>query len=176
MIFFWTFCLASSWYEQKMEGWYYFQEGSEQTEELSLEEAEEWLGAEQRRLQQTRIRALLVPTEEHLRAYIQEEEKWKQQSALFADTWSKVAAQRYFLLFCFRGEDVDAASMARRGREFAAERGMRFKALSLDGQGTEGLEEFERDRGLSAYLGVQETPSFYLIDPEQQHVIPFKDL
>lgn len=91
---------ATSWYEQKLEGWYYFQEfESEETKEnpTSLDEAEEVLELEKRQLRKLLSLALLVPTAENVESYLREQNRWVNQSARFADTWGTVLLQKPFL-------------------------------------------------------------------------------
>ncbi len=90
-----TSCLFASmtWYEGKLEGWYYFQDKEQQSEqvpELSPEEAEWILHAEKRKLAQLLSLALLVPTHENVQSYMGAQKKWIDQSGRFAAEWGKV--------------------------------------------------------------------------------------
>ncbi len=83
---------GESWYDQKLEGWYYFEDKSpsKQPSSLSQEEAEEILETAKSKLNQLRSLALLVPTESNVENYLKEQKKWIDQSSLFATTWQKV--------------------------------------------------------------------------------------
>jgi len=85
----------SSWYDQKLEGWYYFQE-SENGKEApkSLDEAEEIIELEKFHLKKILSLALLVPTAENVENYLREQNRWINQSAQFADTWGKVLLEK----------------------------------------------------------------------------------
>lgn len=95
------FLLATSdWYEQKLEGWYYFQEQEEmEVSEKSptLENAEEVLEGAKAELKKLLSLALLVPTLENVENYIQEQRRWVNQSSLFADAWGKILLEKPFL-------------------------------------------------------------------------------
>jgi len=83
---------GSSWYDQKLQGWYYFQE-KEHAEEAPPErpeEAEERLAAESRYLHQLLSLAILTPTQENVETYIRAQKQWINQSNQFAQAWGKV--------------------------------------------------------------------------------------
>lgn len=81
-----------SWYDQKLEGWYYFEdkESSEKKASLTPEEAEELISIEKRKLQQLLSLALIVPTPENVFNYIRAQKQTLDQSGAFAKTWGKV--------------------------------------------------------------------------------------
>lgn len=90
---------ATSWYDQKLEGWYYFQDREQEEKEsrerpLSIDEAEEVLELEKRHLTKLLSLALLVPTPENTENYLREQNRWVDQSAQFAATWEKVLLQK----------------------------------------------------------------------------------
>ena len=88
---------AASWYDQKLEGWYYFQESeSENPKEKpsSLDEAEEILECEKLHLKKLLALALLTPTSENVEQYLREQNRWVNQSTQFADTWGKVLLEK----------------------------------------------------------------------------------
>ncbi len=171
---------AEPWYEQKMEGWYYFQEEEDQKRpEYTCEEAREILEEEKQNLNSLLAAAVLTPSPETVREYKKEHDRWQAQSALFAQNWAEVETQKedlqsisdqMFLLFCFKGNDPCSIEAATTAKEFCHNNGWKLKALSLDGTTIEGLE-VETDRGLSEKIGVQTTPSFYAIDPLQNRVL-----
>jgi len=87
--------LASfTWYEAKLEGWYYFEESPLPDEAFSAEEAHEMLTDEKERLQEMLSLALLFPNRENVAKYIEQHEQWSKQSLIFADTWDQVLSER----------------------------------------------------------------------------------
>lgn len=83
--------LLGSWYDQKLEGWYYFEEqkSAEEKPPITPEEADAHLLLESHKLKQLLSLALLVPTPENVKNYIQKQCKWIQQSNKFAEIWGK---------------------------------------------------------------------------------------
>lgn len=80
-----------SWYDQKLEGWYYFEEKEalENQPVTTPEEAEEKVSLESQKLHQLLSLALLSPTPEHVETYIRAQKRWISQSNRFAQTWGK---------------------------------------------------------------------------------------
>lgn len=203
---------ASTWYDQKLEGWYYFQEKeSEEVKEKSpsLDEADEVLEIEKRQLKKLLSLALLVPTPENVENYLLEQNRWVNQSTQFADTWGKVLLQKpilgdfllnpttnygvlakrevdlnkrkkllhelsntCFLLFFFQGKDPFSEKAAEIANLFASLNHWKVKAISLDGRGVQNLKDFEIDKGISQNIGVEATPSFFVVDPFENKVFP----
>lgn len=81
-----------SWYDQKLEGWYYFQDQQKDQKEQtpSLEEADNYLATESRKIKQLLSLAIVSPTPENVENYIRTQKQWVQQSSLFAQAWGKV--------------------------------------------------------------------------------------
>lgn len=83
-----------SWYDQKLEGWYYFQGQKhiedEKTTPGTLEEADNYLATESRKLKQLLSFALVSPTHENVEKYIRAQRRWMEQSGRFAQMWGKV--------------------------------------------------------------------------------------
>ena len=83
----------SSWYDQKLEGWYYFQDQKIDPQTLptphSLEEADELLAQESQKLKQLLSLAILSPTKENIENYIRNQRYWLTQSSSFAQAWGK---------------------------------------------------------------------------------------
>ena len=203
---------ASTWYEQKLEGWYYFQDQeSEETEEKlpSVDDAEEILERGKTNLKKLLSLAILVPTNENVENYIQEQRRWVNQSSIFADAWGKIllekpflgdfllnpttnygllakrevdlskrkellhqASKTYFLLFFFRGKDPLSEKGAEVAYSFASLNDWRVKSISLDSVGINNAKEFLVDKGLSEKLGVEASPSFFIIDPFENKAFP----
>ena len=174
---------ADPWYEQKMQGWYYFEEEGEQKAlTCDSEEAQELLEEEKQRLNALLASAVLFPTPENVEQYKKEHDRWHAQSSQFANTWQEVEkrgveedicqtlSDRYFLLFCFKGKDPISKTAAESAKAFCERHGWKLKALSLDGVGIEGID-YEIDQGMSVKLNVETAPSFYAIDPVEQHVV-----
>lgn len=94
-----TFC---SWYEQKLEGWYYFQEPAKEdsspgkeplSSTLTPEEAEIYLAKESRSLKQLLSLAIIAPTEDNVENYMRQQRQWIQRASFFAKVWGKVLLQ-----------------------------------------------------------------------------------
>lgn len=204
-------CLcASTWYDGKLEGWYYFQEkGQTKKQELTKEEAHEILEEERSSLQQLLSLAVLSPTPTNVENYLQAQKKWIDQSAQFAQTWHHVLltnpllgdfltnpttsfgiqarkdletlkrkqllshlSKTHFLLFIFRGNDPYSSKAAEVVQLFASMNNWKVKAVSLDGIPLEVFPECDLDKGISQVIGVQATPSMFVIDPESTQVVP----
>ena len=201
----------SSWYEQKLEGWYYFedQEKSAETPVRSLDEAEEVIEIEKRALKKLLSLALLSPTSGNVENYMVAQKKIIDRSAEFAAVWGKVLlekpflgdfihnpttsygiiekrdldlkkrkslmqelSKKHFLLLFFEGADPFSEKAAEVATLFGHLNNWRVKFVSLDGKGTQQIPIFETDKGLSLNLGVNATPSFYVIDPIENTALP----
>ncbi len=83
-----------SWYEQKLEGWYYFQDPKASQEDsvksASPEEAENYLVIESHKLKQLLSLAIVSPTPENVENYIRAQKLWMGKSGQFAQMWGKV--------------------------------------------------------------------------------------
>lgn len=93
-------CSANSWYDQKLEGWYYFEDkgnSKQKQHSLTKQEAEEILEEEKASLKQQLALALLSPTEENVEAYLKEQKKWIDQSSRFANVWQKTLLEHPLL-------------------------------------------------------------------------------
>lgn len=222
IIFLAPMILQASWYEQKLEGWYYFQctaqedptTGKEQAyPTLTPAEAEITLAKESRKLKQFLSLAMMAPTPDNVENYMRLQKQWIQRSSLFAHVWGKVLlehpqlsdlihtptssygvlakreanlkerkallqqlSQDHFLLFFFKGSDPLSKKAAEIAELFASTNHWKLKAISLDGIGIEGCEQFENgfsvDQGISNYFSVQVTPCFYIVNPTGNQVYP----
>lgn len=83
---------ASSWYDQKLEGWYYFEDQSapRNEEKLTPEQADGLIVAETKRLKQLLSLALISPTTENVEQYVRAQRSVVQQSSTFSQTWGRV--------------------------------------------------------------------------------------
>ena len=102
------FAHAETWYDKKLEGWYYFEKGDakRQTQEKapkpdvdfseidSPEVAEKVLQSEKKKLQQKLALALLSAKPEHVEAYMKAQSLWIKRSELFAVQWGQSLLQR----------------------------------------------------------------------------------
>ncbi len=205
-----TLQASDSWYDQKLEGWYYFEDKEKQdAPAISPETAEAILEAEKLKLKRLLNLALVVPTPENVERYIREQKKWIDQSAHFADAWGKVLLEhphlgdflaqptttygilakrdldlqnrkalleklshRYFLVFFFKGKEVFSEKAAEVAHLFASVNQWKIKSVSLDGQGTKNMTDFEIDKGLSEKFSVQATPSLFIVDPVNNKAFP----
>ena len=80
-----------SWYDQKLEGWYYFEDSKQanqdQSDPITPQQAEETITSEKRFLKQLLSLALLRPTEENVQNYMKRQKLWIDQSSRFAGMW-----------------------------------------------------------------------------------------
>lgn len=95
-----------------------------------------------------------------------ERENLKKRSLL------KTLAESHFLLFFFQGKDSFSQKAGEMVSLFLEENHWKIKAVSLDGEGIKSLAEFETDQGISEIMGVKVTPSFFVVNPEENHVHP----
>jgi hypothetical protein len=164
-----------AWYNQKLEGWYYFQEeGADRgLKGLAPEEAHDILEEEKQKTQEALSLAILSPTKDNVENYLSLSKRWSAQSALFADEWGKVLEEKpsnelgstNFLLFCFKGEDPASMGASHAAKAYAKKTGLTLKAVSLDGCGVKGIEDFSVDSGIVKNLKIEEVPSLYAVDP-----------
>lgn len=89
--------LLASWYEQKLEGWYYFEDPTSESKkeeidkkDLTPDSAEELIEIKKAELKKLLALALVDPSVQNVETYIKEQKKWIDQSSLFAITWGKV--------------------------------------------------------------------------------------
>lgn len=164
---------ASPWYDQKLEGWYYFEE--EKEVQLSAG-AKELLEEEKQTLQDRLALAVLDPTIEHVEEYMREQKRWTDQSALFSEKWGQLLSEKseptQFLLFCFRSDDPISRPAAEAARLFGEENHWILKSLSLDGGTLDLLPDSEIDRGLAEKLNVVDAPAFFVVDPVEMKIRP----
>lgn len=86
------FTLFASWYNQKLEGWYYFEEQTEHREQqaISPEEADEFVSLASKKLKQLLSLALVCPSPENVASYMESQRQWMAQAGSFAKEWGKV--------------------------------------------------------------------------------------
>lgn len=92
LVLFFHGIIEASWYDQKLEGWYYFEDQQSPAEKPALtpEEAEELLDAEKHKLKQLLSLAIIAPTKDNVEKYIRHQRRWIQQSNTFAQSWGKI--------------------------------------------------------------------------------------
>ena len=203
--------ILGSWYDQKLEGWYYFEDkpSDQENTPANPEEADQRIAIESIKLKKLLSLALINPSPKNVEAYMRAQRLWIQQSNTFAQAWGNVllehpelgeflttptssfgilakraldvlkreellrkASENYFLLFFFKGRDPMSSKVAEVVQLFASTNGWKYKAVSLDGQGTPLLKEFEIDKGISQNLGAQVSPSLFIINPTNNQVYP----
>jgi len=164
--------------------------------------------AQRETLERAMALAVLEPTPDHVRAYLQLNRALMEQSQAFAETWKHVvwttpdldyglvspagaaartradvrtaerqaqlvaAADRYGLLFFFRGDCPYCHQFAPVLRRFAVDFGFTVIPVTLDGG---ALPDFPNPRSnfdAAAQLEVQATPALYLLDPTTRRVAP----
>lgn len=204
--------LLASWYDQKLEGWYYFEDPEapiSDTLSITPQQAEDLISLESKRLKQLLSLAIISPTDENVKIYIEAQRKWISQSNLFAQTWGKTLlnhpeigdflttptssygiltkkshdletrkellhklSKDYFLLFFFKSTDPYSEKVVEVVQLFATTNNWKYKAVSLDGHGLRNLPAFEADKGISAYFGLQVTPSIFIVNPTDNQAYP----
>lgn len=101
------FSLQAGWLERKAEGWAWYEDVEKPEEnpctitipkdDLPIPTSPtftEEAAAIRRNLEEKLAHAVLVPNEENVAAYMQEQKKWIDQSAVFSSTWAKVLLQQ----------------------------------------------------------------------------------
>lgn len=205
-----------SWYDNKLEGWYYFEDHSQipRLKEPTIkpstpEEAAKFVELERKKLKALLALALIDPSQENVKNYIIRQRKWIQQSQIFSSSWKtailhdpdlgdtlenptstygiqarkekeglskkhflKGLSESHFLLFFFQGKDPFSQKAGEMMTLFAEENHWKIKAVSLDGEGIKSLSDFEIDQGISEVIGVKVAPSFFVVNPEENHVYP----
>lgn len=84
--------LLASWYDQKLEGWYYFEDPKvavSDTISITPQQAEDLISLESKRLKQLLSLAIISPTDENVKTYIEAQRRWISQSNLFSQTWGR---------------------------------------------------------------------------------------
>lgn len=97
LICFFIFCthsLQAGWLERKAEGWAWYEEKEstkkqEENEPLTLTAIEQSARI-RKNLEEKLATAVLDPTKENVKSYIEEQKKWIDQSANFSKVWAKV--------------------------------------------------------------------------------------
>ncbi|MBI3211729.1 MAG: conjugal transfer protein TraF [Simkania negevensis] len=117
------FANSTSWYDQKLEGWYYFEDFSnqpnrEKKEQItSPEEAAEKIELEKQKLQKLLSLALLQPTEQNVENYMQAQQKWINQSAYFSLIWQKALLKNPLLGDFLENPTTTYGVLARKERD-----------------------------------------------------------
>lgn len=113
---------TSTWYEQKLEGWYYFEERTHQDQDASLspQEAEAILFEEKRKLVQMLSLALLVPSPKNVEEYMREQKRWLEKSSSFAGQWGKIILTDPLLGEFFRNPTTSYGIHAKRENDLRA--------------------------------------------------------
>ena len=82
--------LSASWHDCKARGWsWYEEELDEELEEPVYQSPSKVLEKEKGILEEKMARALLDPSPQNVSQYIEEQNKWVNQSSLFANAWMK---------------------------------------------------------------------------------------
>ena len=104
LLFFCTSIGFSSWYDKKLEGWYYFEENeknlSPENTDLSTftpKEAEEYLNKSREKLRQYLALAMIHPSQENVAKYMEMQNEWMKKNAHFAKQWATVLLTNPFL-------------------------------------------------------------------------------
>ncbi|MCB1115623.1 MAG: conjugal transfer protein TraF [Chlamydiia bacterium] len=102
----WKFTLYGndSWYDQKLEGWYYFEDQAKTSHEKeetkkpkTPEEAAQIAENEKQKLKALLALALIDPTEENVKNYIIRQQRWMEKSQAFSNRWKSVVLQNPLL-------------------------------------------------------------------------------
>ncbi|MDN3505459.1 MAG: conjugal transfer protein TraF [Rhabdochlamydiaceae bacterium] len=84
--------IQASWYDQKLEGWYYFEDPNKSSKhkEVTVDEAEDIIEKEKRELKQLLALALVNPTGKNVANYMRYQKQVVDQSNRFAESWKIV--------------------------------------------------------------------------------------
>lgn len=156
-------------------GWFWYQdplpEPEEETEEplqaaplpATPEDPQALLQAYQKQLDDAKALAVMRPTDDNVRRYIEVQKEVYDRSAL---------AESEGLFFFFSSECGHCHTQSQILEQFSRRYGVKVMAISLDG-GT--LPEFPGaviDNGLAQRLGVAVTPALYMVNPRSQEITP----
>ncbi|MCB1067427.1 MAG: conjugal transfer protein TraF [Chlamydiia bacterium] len=128
---------TASWYDQKFEGWYYFEDSkSPQEKEPAIkpktpEEAAKLAELEKQKLKALLALALMDPTEENVKNYITRQHRWMQQSQDFSNSWKRVMLQDPLLGDILENPTSTYGIQARKERENLEKQAL-LKHLSQD--------------------------------------------
>ncbi|NNM43168.1 MAG: conjugal transfer protein TraF, partial [Chlamydiae bacterium] len=81
-------------------------------------------------------------------------------------------SKNHFLLVFFEGKNPFSAKAIEVAELFASTHQWKFKFVSLDGIGVEGLENFEQDKGISKFFRITSTPAMFVVEPTKQEAHP----
>lgn len=92
-----SFLNATNWLDRKAEGWAWYEDRevveTEENKEESLithKKAKEYLKEVREELEEKLAQSVVDPTHENVRAYMELQQKWINQSAYFSQAWSQV--------------------------------------------------------------------------------------
>lgn len=123
---------TSTWYEKKLEGWYYFEEmEGQQNESHSPEEADDLIRYEKKKLAQLLSLAILLPTPENVEVYMREQKKWLEKSSRFAGEWGKIILEDPLLGEFFKNPTTSYGILAKKAIDLKARKILLHK-LSKD--------------------------------------------
>ena len=93
-IFLWNTTLFAGWHDRKAEGWAWYEEKKQpEKEETSHEQpltSTQQMEEVRTNLEQKLAKAVLEPTPENIRTYMEEQQKWVDRSSYFAQVWAQV--------------------------------------------------------------------------------------
>lgn len=96
-ILLWALSLASldaAWIDRKAEGWAWYEDPNKEDEKTSIpKEKPESIEQVRKELEDRLSKALLNPTDENIREYMKEQQKWVNKSEQFAIAWAKILLQ-----------------------------------------------------------------------------------
>ena len=126
---------SNSWYDQKLEGWYYFEEkpagNKDSQEKLTPKAAQNIVESEKALLQQLLSLALVQPTEQNVQNYMQRQKAWIEQSGQFAATWGQVLLQNPLLGDFLTNPTTSYGIQAKKHLELETKKAL-LKTLSKD--------------------------------------------
>jgi conjugal transfer pilus assembly protein TraF len=88
------FTLLAGWHERKAEGWSWYEDQRKSDKEGTIEEpspnSTEQIVQVRKNLEEKLAAALLEPTPENIRLYMEEQQKWVERSSHFAQVWAQL--------------------------------------------------------------------------------------
>lgn len=90
----WNFTLFAGWHDRKAEGWAWYEEKSQLTQEERKPEqpltSTEQMVQVRKNLEEKLTAALLEPSHENIKSYMEEQQRWVERSSHFAQVWTQV--------------------------------------------------------------------------------------
>ena len=127
--------IFAAWQDRKAEGWAWYEDRKIPQEKEAVEQSKtpgERIEEEKRALDEKLSEAILNPTEEHVLAYMEAQQKWLEQSAKFAMTWERILVNNPYLDYTVTGRPVSQYGLQWYKEEEAQRREQLITSLTDD--------------------------------------------